>query len=241
MARFIHNLNQGTPEWEQWRRSGWGGSDLPVLLGVSPFPEPTQNGLFLEKAFGVRSCEPNFAMHRGTRLEPIGRQWYQEKYGVMAPPVCVEHETIPWARVSLDGVIDDEFLGQYILELKWPNWKVHSAALEGIVPEYYAIQCQYQMLVTGYDMVHFVSCTEATQPTKKADARFTPEQRMAVVPVRPDTDLRAKILEAGEQCWEIVKELKARFESYEEAKWWLEEGGKDHGAVGAEIPSEATW
>lgn len=164
---------QGSDAWKAWRRDGIGGSDVAAILGVSPYTDPphTRETVFAEKVHGIER-PASFAMHRGARLEPSARDTYQRRRRCTAPPVCVEMDGCPWARVSLDGLaangaaVVTERL-EWVLELKCPSWETHDLALAGVVPEHFMVQCQWQMYVTGLPRLDFASFNP--------HERFTPE------------------------------------------------------------------
>jgi putative phage-type endonuclease len=184
--------NQGSDAWKAWRKGGLGGSDVAAVLGVSPYPDHTRAAVFAEKVHGVER-EANFAMHRGQRLEPSARLAYTTRELCTAAPVCVEMDGCPWARVSLDGLCRPDAVARtahlpaaareralrtwlakpaadadrWILELKCPSWETHDLALNGVVPEHFEAQCQWQMLVCGLDRLDFASFNP--------HERFTPE------------------------------------------------------------------
>jgi putative phage-type endonuclease len=97
--------------------------------------------------------EVNFAMTRGTSLEPSARRSYEELTGnVMEPAVVVDGDY----SASLDGVTID---GDQILEIKVPlqgrdgeTWK---AAEAGKVPGHYVPQVQHQLMVSGASLADF--------------------------------------------------------------------------------------
>lgn len=196
---IVRTLNQGSPEWLAWRRDGVGGSDAATILGVAPFPDATRDNLLREKVGGWER-PVNFAMRRGTRLEPVARAAYQEHAGCLAPPACVEHPDAPWVRVSLDGLCRHRFDAghglPWVLELKCPGWETHSAALAGVVPDHYLPQCQWQLLATGLDLLHYASFSE--------HSRFAAKDRLAVVPVEPDAELQARLLDECGRFWAEV-------------------------------------
>ncbi len=195
----IVSHEQGTPAWKLWRRAGIGGSDVAAILGIAPFPDATRENLLREKVTGAER-ETNFSMRRGTRLEPLARELYARHAGCTAVPVCVEHSDAPWIRCSLDGVCNDfpRRGGErsWVLELKCPAWTVHDLALAGIVPEYYAVQCQWQLLACGLDRCDFVSFNDGR--------RFAEKDQLAVVTLRTDAEAQARCLEAAEPFWAEV-------------------------------------
>ena len=199
-------LQQGSAEWKRWRLDGIGGSDVACLTVGSPFDDATRENLLEEKVTG-KERETNFAMRRGTALESQARFIWEQENGIAAPPCCVQHDDVDWMRVSLDGLTADH---STILEIKAPNWMVHDYALNGLVPDYYAVQCQYQMLVTGVDRCVFLSFNNGK--------RFAEDQWNAAVELRPDAELQAWILDAAEAFWaERCRAIEAKEQRYQRA------------------------
>lgn len=159
MKRVSHN--QGSDAWKLWRRGGIGGSDIAAIIGVSPYEDATRAAVVAAKVHGIER-ELTQAMYRGTILEPHARSLYQTRHRVSAPPACVEHDELPWARASLDGLCASVSAGtterlEWLLELKCPGWETHDLVLAGIVAEHFLVQCQWQMFVTGVSRCDFVS------------------------------------------------------------------------------------
>jgi len=196
-------LHQGSPEWHEWRKPGLGSSDAWKVLLIEPpwvreAKSTIQAELFKlwEHKTGIRPHEdlPNFAMRRGTRLEPTARFLYETETGNHVEPACVLHDTVPFLRSSLDGLDWDDTL---VVELKAPRIEVHRAALAKEVVPYYFAQCQYQLLVTGIDLCHYVTYSE--------NRELKEEDRLAVVDVRPDRAYQARLYDAASRFWECVE------------------------------------
>lgn len=217
-------LNQGSPAWLAWRRGGLGGSDIAAVMGLSPYPDATRESVFADKVHGAER-EANFAMRRGTRLEPHARAAYEARQRCSAPPACVEHSDYPWARVSLDGLCSDHAVvnpRRWELELKCPNWETHAAALEGIVPDHFLVQIQWQLLVCGLDACDYASFNPGQRFTPAGfsmtgdewmDANPKtrppmPPEWLAVVPVAADPARQAEILEAAAAFWFEIEEAR---------------------------------
>ena len=198
-------MQQGSPAWKTWRREGIGGSDIATILGLSPFEDATRENLIREKVDGWEK-ERNWAMTRGTRMEPTARGAYCRERKCTARPVCVEHDSVSWARVSLDGLCS-AIAGAaranltWILELKCPNWQTHSMALAGYVPDYYECQCQWQLWVAGLHHCEFASFTE--------HSRFDQDNRVGIVELTADNGRQMEILQAASEFWYDVADRKA--------------------------------
>lgn len=190
----VVNLQQGSAEWLGWRLGGIGGSDAPAILGQSPYA--TREQLLDEKVRGTKR-ETNFAMRRGTRMEPIARSMYERKYSqVTVQPLCVQHDDCEWLMASLDGLVMDngEPVGE--IEIKCWKWQNHDMVLAGCVPTEAVAQIQHQLLVAGLDWCDLVSFSE--------NEKFPANQRLAVLRVEADAEFQATLLGAEEQFWSQV-------------------------------------
>lgn len=146
------NHDQGSQEWLNWRTTGVGGSDAPVVMGVSPYD--TYLGLWALK-LGRRAPIPdNPGMQRGRMLEEPARRAYERETGIFVTPACAEHDRYPFIKASFDGLALLQDIG---VEIKCPSEEDHALALRGVVPGKYYPQCQHLMLVTGYDQWHYWS------------------------------------------------------------------------------------
>jgi len=135
----IVQMEQGTDEWKEWRRTRIGASDIPSIMGVG-FKTPYE--LWREK-MGLAVGKTNEAMIRGTMMEPKAREWATRQLKVLIEPVIVESAIYDWAIASLDGLT----LDGDILEIKCPGKLDHSLAMKGVVPPKYMPQLLWQMYV----------------------------------------------------------------------------------------------
>lgn len=141
-------LEQGSQEWLDYRRSHITATDACVIMG-SPWKSPYK--LYQEKSDPGFKQETNERMKRGTDLEPIARHLCCIKTGLdFKPAVAVKD----WAMASLDGITSD---GKEILEVKCPGPKDHALASVGRIPDHYMAQLQHQMYVCDVEKVHYFS------------------------------------------------------------------------------------
>lgn len=140
----IVDLEQGTPEWLEWRSNGIGASDVPTILGENPWKDREQ--LFFEKCNPKFSQSQSSAMARGIRLEPIARAAYIERIGKTVAPACLQSLDRAWLRCSVDGIT--ESLDQ-IVEIKCGESSYKIAKKNRTIPIYYYGQLQYILTITN--------------------------------------------------------------------------------------------
>lgn len=143
----IVNLTQGTQEWLDWRARGVSATDIPTILGKNPYK--TQYQLWLEKTGRANapdlSGNPN--VQRGNRLEPLAREFCEERDDEILLPVCGEHSELPYIRASFDGLSSN---GEPY-EFKAPTEKrfeeLQKVGTESATYEMYAWQVKAQCFV----------------------------------------------------------------------------------------------
>lgn len=145
-------LTQGSEEWLEWRKTGLGASDAPIIMEESPWKTPYE--LWLEKTGKKEPVKANKWQLRGLDLEEAARRCYIKKTGNAVFPLCAQHEQYPWLLASFDGI---DFAGNLIVEIKCAGGIDHHEALAGRIPKKYYPQLQHQMLVAGVDICHYFS------------------------------------------------------------------------------------
>ena len=143
------HLVQGSDAWLALRKTKVSGTDSAVILGVSPWK--TQYQLW-EQKLDRRPPDPvTPAMQRGTYLEPLALEKYEEKTGRQMMPSVVFSKERSWQMASLDGISFDKDL---ILEIKCGP-RVYAEAEKGNIPDYYYAQMQHNMECSDVDMCHY--------------------------------------------------------------------------------------
>jgi len=136
------------------RRKGIGGSDAPVVCGLSPWKTPYQ--LWLEKrgegAVGDEDSEPMFW---GRALEPVIRQRYADLTGrrVKVERQLLVHPKHEWMCGHPDGITED---GR-VLEVKtarMPTGWGEPGTDE--IPDTYAVQVQHYLALTSLKVADVV-------------------------------------------------------------------------------------
>jgi putative phage-type endonuclease len=182
----MSQMQQGSPEWHSWRLGGIGGSDAPIVMGVSPWMD-------LMTLWRIKTGEivvedrPNEAMLRGIELEPVARAAYEAATGNIVEPALAIHPEFDWLRASLDGL---SFDGDLAIEVKCPGRSSHNEAKEGRVPDVYWPQVQHCLLACG---------------AKRLDYWSFDGTDGVLVPVEPDAAYQLLLLEKEMAFWELVK------------------------------------
>ena len=147
---------QTREEWLQGRTAGIGGSDAPIVMGVSPYSTPLD--LWLLKTGQEKPVEVQAATNRaammGHRLESIVAQEFAETNPwatVRDPEGFVIHECDEWptARATVDRHLDSAKMGPGILEIKTTSAYLADNWGENEVPHHVMIQTQHTMWVCG--------------------------------------------------------------------------------------------
>jgi putative phage-type endonuclease len=189
--KVVASLEQGSTAWLDWRRKGVGASEVNVLFGLGYRKKPVD--LFKSKLGQVKDDGDNVHTRRGKATEPIARLAYERLYGWAMTPLCVIHDAHDHVRASLDGIRKD---GKLIVEIKAPMTPRHLKTRDEGVPDYYVPQVQYQMLITGAPLCHFVSYT--------TDPAVPERDRMLVVPVHADRAYQQDLLDRVNRFWKCV-------------------------------------
>ena len=142
---------QGSPEWLSYRSFRIGASDLPIIIGTSPYKTPFQ--LYQEKIGCADSVEtPNMTF--GKQQESLVRDMVNNLLGTDYFPIVFQHTDHHWAMCSLDGYSSGN---NGFIEIKCANAEDHEMASKGIVPEKYQAQIQWQFFVSGCSIGTYVS------------------------------------------------------------------------------------
>ncbi len=143
-------LQQGSSEWLEFRKTKIGASDSASILGIG-FKTPFE--LWQEK-LGLSENVVNAAMRRGTENEPLAIAAFSMEEGVLVKPAVYVHPKHEWMAASLDGISSDL---KVAVEVKCPGKIDHEIASNKKVPPKYVPQLQHQMEVMGLDEMFYLS------------------------------------------------------------------------------------
>ena len=136
-------LTQGSAEWLAARRQMVTSTDLPVIMGLSPYK--SEATLAREKLGEIEPAEQTLVMRVGLALEPVIRDEYERQRGVTLRRYhgMVMHPSITWAGASPDWRRQGERYGvegKYSTARRWDGNKV---------PEDVEAQVRWMLGVTG--------------------------------------------------------------------------------------------
>lgn len=155
MQYKVIQLEQGTPEWLEFRTQHIGASDAPVIMGVSPWKDIEE--LKQEKQGYENDNEINYFQAKGLVYEQDAREDAMELFDAFLLPCVVQSTKHEFAIASLDGLDEEKCIA---VEIKCPGKKDHELAKTGRVPIKYYPQLQHQLMVLGYEYLFYVSYFE---------------------------------------------------------------------------------
>ena len=140
----IVELEQGSPEWHEWRSDGIGATNAKVAMGKHG--KGFNRLLRVKAGLEEESDYQNVAMILGSELEPEARTKYIARTGTMVKPVCVQSTKHKWLRASLDGLTEDH---SGVVEIKCGARVYEIVDETASIPDYYCAQTQHILAVTG--------------------------------------------------------------------------------------------
>jgi putative phage-type endonuclease len=121
-------------------------SDIATALGENHYETPQK--LLLRKVLKLKWAG-NAATAHGTRLEPIARDLYDERYNHKSHEIgLVQHPVHKWLGGSPDGITEDGLL----IEIKCPLTR----KIESKVPKHYMPQIQLLLEILDLEECDFI-------------------------------------------------------------------------------------
>ncbi|HAV37425.1 MAG TPA: endonuclease, partial [Massilia sp.] len=147
----IHNLTQGSPEWQQFRLEHFGASEAAAMLGLSSKVSRTE--LLHMKHTGTAQefsdwVQKNILDH-GHAVEAMARPLIEDLIGTELYPVTCSEGLL---SASCDGLT---MAGDVAFEHKQWNTELAGWVEQEVLPDEYMPQCQQILLVTGAERVVF--------------------------------------------------------------------------------------
>lgn len=152
----IHELVQGSPEWQAFRLTHHGASEAAAMLGLSK--KTTRSELLRIKHTGTPKEFSDWVQKNildyGHQVEALARPLVEEIIGEdLYPVTCSNEDEGGNLSASCDGLT---MLYDTAFEHKQWNEALAASVRAGVLPEEHMPQCQQIMLVTGAARVIFV-------------------------------------------------------------------------------------
>ncbi len=143
-------------EWLAERNRGIGGSDIATILGLNKWKSPLQ--LFLEKTGKVvaEDLSDKEVIYWGNVLEDVVAKEFERRTGkkVRKRHVMFCDDKYPYMRANVDREVVGE---NAVLECKTTDKRNADQWVDDQVPANYILQCQWYMMIRGYEKA-YIAC-----------------------------------------------------------------------------------
>lgn len=184
-------LQQGSLGWKEFRKSRIAASDVPIIMGVSPYKTPYE--LAMEKLDLKTDEKYNRAMFLGHQFEPKIRARVEIDLNKGFPDVVLHKKDIPWHMASLDGYNAET---KEFLEIKYMGEKNFEEVKSSGPLKHHKPQLEMQFHVTGSQKGYYVPYT-----LDKDQKNITAYE---IIPIEPEIIPRKEMLAAIHGFYEMV-------------------------------------
>jgi putative phage-type endonuclease len=148
-----HDLVQGSDEWKAYRAEHFNASDVPAMLGISPYTTRTELMRFMATGIAEEvDEETQRRFDEGHRREALARPLAEEIIGKKLYPVV---GSLGVYSASFDGITMDETI---CFEHKSLNNDLREMfATDSPLPELYTSQMEQQLMVSGAEKCLFMA------------------------------------------------------------------------------------
>jgi len=178
-------IEQGSPEWIEFRKSHIGASEIGAIMGNNPYMSPYQ--VWLKKTGRITEEPVTESMKRGQEAEYEIRRRYIERSGKFVLPMVGTYYKWEIASSSFDGLSENH---SHVFEAKSLGKNSYVNALENHIPQYYVDQCQWQMMVAGAK-----TCDWVAECIGHPDLSYT---------LLPNSEYQKKMLVEAKKFWDFV-------------------------------------
>lgn len=227
---MLHNIKQNTDDWLELRKSKIGASDIPIILGLSPYK--TAYELYLEKTGLVECAKMTASMQYGHDKEDEVRKKVSDELGICFKDQVFFHPEKKWAMASTDG-----YSTGVVCEIKCANAEDHKLAKKGEIPEKYFPQIQWQLFCSESEVNYYCSYHKRDLQIIRVErddeflkvALSEAEKFLHCVLERKPPKMTEKDLEYVEddKILELVNEYRSAYEKKQRIKKLLEEAEED--------------
>ena len=185
-----------SPAQAAMRRTGLGASDMPAVVGESPWEGPLD--IWAEKTGRAPPRVVTDAMDFGSAMEPGILSLYSDR---VAPAVACGHETLrhPTVKIAL-ATLDGRVVGEpRAVELKavTPRGMRHWGPDCNEIPSWYVLQQSWQMYVADLPECDMAACFALED--------FRSSHNEPSFRVKRDDELIGMLLEEAQRFWRYVE------------------------------------
>lgn len=179
---ITHALQQGSPEWHQFRLDHFGASEAAAMLGLSK--KTTRSELLRVKHTGnpkeYSDWVQEHILDKGHELEALARPIVEAELGIdLYPVTCSEGKL----SCSVDGMTIDNII---VWEHKQWNEALAEAVRNKTLLDEHMPQCQQILMITGAEKLIF-TCSDGTA------------EKMVSMEVRPNPEWFERIMQGWAQ------------------------------------------
>jgi putative phage-type endonuclease len=180
-----------TDKQRETRKLGIGGSDLPIIMGLSNYKTPYQ--LYLEKLGDINSeNETSESQYWGNALEPVIREEFQKRNNVtVETPDTIHHPFYDFMLGNLDGFIPE---WNAVLEIKCSSsFMAHEFGENNSdkIPFQYLLQVAHYCAITNADYAYIAVLLGGNEYRQFKYTR--------------DLNIEETIIAEAKKFWECVK------------------------------------
>jgi len=151
------NLEQGSKEWHEYRRTKVGASEISYLFGCNPFCKAEdQEKYLIGLKLGFNTIFQNSAMKAGHDNEKEIVEYVEYAYDMPTQPLVGHTGNI---SASFDGITLDHDM---VIEVKFSD-STYDSIKKNIIPDHYELQVQQQLLVSGAEKAVFAAMQPQTR------------------------------------------------------------------------------
>lgn len=179
-----------TEQQRKERMNAIGGSDIPVIMGISPYKTPYK--LYLEKTGQTVDDSENEAMYWGNVLEPVIREEFERRNNVkVETKETIVHPFYDFMRGNIDGFIP---AWDAVLEIKTSsqfmdkNWGEDGS---DTIPMQHLLQVAYYCMLTNAKSAYIAVLIGGNKYKQYEYTR--------------DFDIENRIILAAKEFWDCVQ------------------------------------
>jgi len=196
----VINLEQGSQEWHDFRKTKIGASELAYLYNANPFCKASDQMKFLiGLKLGFNEIFYNSAMKAGHDNEKFIIEHVEKEYNIVTQPLVGYKENLV---ASYDGITFDNDI---VVEVKFSKHTYEYIKKNNDAPEHYYLQVQQQLLVSGAEKAIFAAMHSDTR-------------EVAMCEIYPHSEVHSEIMAKVEEFYILFNSKKWKEEDFNEER-----------------------